>query len=66
MVFFLNKDGMHYEKKVLWVIVNSSININKTNNCFSPQTFEHKKNHNMTLEIDVLAWNRQQNVALLI
>ena len=57
---------MHYEKKVLWVMVNSSININKTNNRFSPQPFEHKKKHNMTLEIDVLAWNREQNVALLI
>jgi hypothetical protein len=28
-------------------IVNNSININNTNNCFTPQTIEHNKTHDI-------------------
>ena len=42
-------------------MVNNSTNINKANNYLSPQTIEYKKN--MKLEIQILAWDRQKNVA---
>ena len=45
------------------MMVNNSTNINKTNNHLSPefQITEHIEDHNMTLEIQVLAWDRHKN-----
>jgi hypothetical protein len=45
-----------YEKKFEIVMVNNSTNINKTNNNLLLQLDEHKKDHGMTLEFQVLAW----------
>jgi len=43
------------------VIVNNSTNINKSNNQLSPQISEYKKDHIcMTLEIQVLAWDKHK------
>ena len=51
-----------YEKKIKTVMVNNSTNINKTNNHLSPQHIKHTKRPRymyITLEIQVLAWVRQ-------
>jgi len=46
------------------VIVNiSTINQHKKTWRLSPQTFEHKKDHDMVLEIQVLDWVKHTNVA---
>jgi hypothetical protein len=42
------------------MMVSKSTNINKANNHLSPQIIEHKKDK--TLEIQLLAWDRQNNV----
>jgi ribosomal protein S15P/S13E len=45
-------------------MVNTSTNINKTNNHLSPHITEHKKDHDiMTLEIQVLVWNMHKDLA---
>jgi len=45
-------------------MVNNSTNIDKTNNHLSPPLTEQKnKPRHMTLEIQVPAWNRHNNVA---
>ena len=46
-----------------WYVKNPT-NINKTNNRLSPQLIKHNKEHD-TFKIQVLAWDRQPNVALL-
>ena len=47
-------------------MVNNSTNINKTNNPISPQTIEHKKYHDiMAVEIQVLPWDRHNNLVAL-
>jgi hypothetical protein len=46
-------------------MVNNSTNINKANNHLSSQPIEHKKDSwQMTLEIQVLAWDRHKAVLL--
>ena len=50
-----------YEKKVYTVMVNNSTNINKMNNQPSPEIIEPRPRH-ITLEIQVLAWDRHKNV----
>ena len=46
------------------MIVNNSTNIDKTNNHLSSQIFEDKKENDqhMTLEIQVLEWDRPKNM----
>ena len=45
-------------------MLNKSTNVNKTNNHLSSQLIEHKKDHgHMTLEIQILAWDKHKNVA---
>ena len=44
-------------------MVNNSININKTNNLISPSHWTQKRPQNLTLEIQVLAWDRHKYVA---
>lgn len=45
-------------------MVNKSTNVNKTNNYFLPQITEHKKSlRQISMEIQVLAWGRHNNVA---
>jgi hypothetical protein len=39
--------GSYYGKNIKTVMVNNSTNINKTKNHFSPQTTEHKKDHDI-------------------
>ena len=51
---------INYDKKGLTVMVNNSININKTNNHLSP-----KLNSLNTKDHDLPAWNRHKNVACL-
>jgi hypothetical protein len=47
-------------------MVNNSItSINKSNNRLLPQIIEHKKDHKITLEINVLAWERHKNMVEL-
>jgi hypothetical protein len=46
------------------VVVNNSTNINKRNNHLSSQIIANEKEHNIMLEIQVLAWNRHINVAV--
>ena len=47
-------------------MVNNSTNINKMYNHLLPQIIEHKKRpRHMTLDIQVLAWNRHKTVAEL-
>ena len=48
----------NYKEKVATVMVNNSItSINKSNNRLLPQIIEHKKDHKITLEINVLVWD---------
>jgi hypothetical protein len=50
-----------YEKKVYTVMVNNSTNMKKMNNQPSPEIIEPRPRH-MTLEIQVLTWDRHKNV----
>jgi hypothetical protein len=47
------------------MVVNNSTKINKTNNHLSPSLTEQTKKgpQHMTVEIQVLAWDRHKNVA---
>ena len=51
------------KQKVYTVMVNNSININKTNNHPSPQQYIWPRY--ITLEIQILAWDRHNNVSEL-
>jgi hypothetical protein len=52
------------QKKTAWEInILKEININKTNIHISHPTNENNKNHYTTLEIQILAWDRQNKVA---
>ena len=44
-------------------MVNNATNINETNSHLPDSRNEHKKTRHMTLEIQVMAWNRYNNVA---
>jgi len=46
------------------VIVNNSTNIKGKNNYTSPQIIEHNIQH-IGMEIEILAWDRLNNVAVL-
>jgi hypothetical protein len=51
-------------KKPAWKInILKEMYINKTNKHISHPTDESKTNHDMTLEIQILAWDRQNKVA---
>ena len=52
-----------YEKKVLRVMVNNSTNINKATITSHLKSSNINKDRYMTLEIQVLDWNRHKNVA---
>jgi len=48
---------------MIMMIVNNSTNIIKKNNRLSPEIIVHKKLRHMTLEIQVLVWVRNKNMA---
>jgi hypothetical protein len=58
-LFFVSM--VDYEKKVYTVMVNNSTNMKKMNNQPSPEIIEPRPRH-MTLEIQVLTWDRHKNV----
>ena len=43
-------------------MINNSNNINKTNSHLSPQIIEHKKDHDIWIWIQILAWDRHLNL----
>jgi uncharacterized protein YpmS len=55
----INTDYIGFYEKMVF----NSTNINKINNHLSTELTEHKKDHDMTLKIQVLAWKRHKNMA---
>jgi len=64
-IFNMSKNNIGVnQKKTTWEInILKEININKTNKHISHPTIENNKNHDMTLETQILAWDRQNKVA---
>ena len=63
-LYFTFSSSISYIYKDTWILMRL---VHKTNNLFSPHIIEHKKYHDvyMALTIDILAWDRRNNMEML-